>query len=202
MREPAGCPQPSAISRQLPTGLWLSFLCGLLAGCAQGNPAITAMPSDAELPRVGAVQRTIPVSVTVEGRGAESRVRLVPDFKEPELTAKEKEALGLDKIHFKFLLYNELSQPVGSRVGNWYAGVSTATDRRVRVWSLYDPHSHLVGVAGRGGVATGVDASGSRVSGAYGPRDTTAATGPSSAIVVETDNAASRVAERKPHDEP
>jgi len=194
---------PSVVRPQHPAArLSLALVCGLLAGCAQQNPAITAMPSKAELPKLEPVQRRTQAAVTAEGRGTESRFHLVPDFKEPELTAEEKAVLGLDKLHYKFLPYNELSRPAGSRVSNEYAGVSTATDRRVHVWSFYDPHGRLTGVAGRAGGTTGVDVSGSPVVGTYRPREAAALVGPASGVVVETDNASSLVAERQPRDGP
>jgi hypothetical protein len=126
----------------------------------------------------------------------------VPDFKEPELTAEEQAALGLQPIHYKFLLYNELSRPVGSRVGNWFGGVATGSEGYVHVSGLHDPRSRLTGVAGWAGAATGQDTVGSHVSGTYEPRDITSTAGPRSSVIVETENTPSRVAERKPRAEP
>jgi hypothetical protein len=174
-----------------------------LAGCAQPkNPAITAKPSSEELPVIPPPVRTIEATVIVEGRAAEPRVQLVPEFKQPELTAEEKQALGIEPIHFKFLPYSVLPFPPGSRVGNWYGGVEAGSHDYSRVWSLGSAYRGITGTTGWGGSVSAVDSASSRVSATYGARPGVGTAGPSSGIRVETDTEASRVAERKPRTEP
>lgn len=174
----------------------------LLAGCAPQNPAITAKPTPAELPDIPPFERTIPVAVAVEGQRPESRVHLVPDFKEPELTADEKQALGIEPIRFKFLPYSDLAPPVGSSVGPWYARVETAADNYAPIGGVYETRTRSVGVLGTGEAMTGRDRLACRVSGSYAAGRPAVLSGPPVAIVVETDTAASSVAGRKPRDEP
>jgi hypothetical protein len=195
--------QLSAISFRLGTlGVCFAALYGL-GGCAQPkNVAITTKPSSEELPKLPRVETVSEAAVAVEGRPSETGLRLVPDFKEPELTPEEKAALGPEQVHFKFLPYNELSLPLGSHVGSWLGGLSTATDNPSRVAGLYDAQRRIAGVIGWGGASTGVDYYASDVSGTYNERDTTGLAGPRSGIVVGTDRSSSRVAEREPHKTP
>jgi hypothetical protein len=164
--------------------------------------AITTVPSTEELPVLPHVEHVSEATVAVEGGPAETEFRLVPEFKPPALTAAEKAALGPEKVHFKFLLYNELSLPLNSTVGPWQGGITAAVDGTSHVAGLLDRQRPVASVTGWGGTTTFIDPYASRVAGTYYSRDTTASAGPSSAVTVETDPVPSRVATREPHKTP
>ncbi len=196
--------QLSAISFQLGAlGACLVALCAL-GGCTQPkNVAITTKPSSEELPELPHVETLSEATVAVEGRPPGTGLRLVPDFKVPELTAADKAALGPEKVHFKFLPYNELSLPVGSTVGSWQGGISTAIDSPSRIATgLHDRQGRLAGVTGWGGATIAVDYYPSRISNTCDQRALTGMVGPWSGIVVKADRSPSRVAEREPHKTP
>jgi hypothetical protein len=202
-----------ACGRAVPWPAAFSFRAGVLAACLagwlltsacapRGNVAITTVPSSEELPVLRRVERVSQAAIAIEGGPVLTESRLVPDFKEPELTAEEKAALGPEPVHFKFLPYNELSLPPGSILGPWYAGISTAIDRASRIVGLFNRQRALVGVAGWAGATGSVDSYSSHVVGTYDSRDKTTFTGPRSAIDVGTDPVPSRIATREPHKTP
>jgi len=165
--------------------------------------AITTKPSSEEMPVLRQVEHVSQATVAVEGGPVQTESRLVPDFKLPELTAKEKAALGPERVRFKFLLYNELSLPAGSTLGPWYGGVTSAIDRPSRVAGpFFDRQRAVVGVTGWGGTTAFVDTYASHVAGTYRSRDTTTYAGPRSVVNVGTDPVPSRVATREPHKTP
>ena len=103
-------------------------LAGSIVGCAQRASTVTAMPTDDELPPMKQAQSgNLQVSVKVEGRQEEPGVPLVPSFKEPELTAEERAALGKDGPVFHPLLFMDAVRSPGSTVGSWYGGVEAYT---------------------------------------------------------------------------
>jgi hypothetical protein len=92
------------------------------AGCAQRESAIEAAPSQAELPKLEQPEHVTPLSVGVEGRSrTEPRIVFVPEFKEPELTAEEKKALGIRDPEIDFLALYRATVP--GRVGPWAGGI-------------------------------------------------------------------------------
>jgi hypothetical protein len=183
-------------------GTGLAIL-GAMPGCGPPkNVAITTKPSSEELPQLAPVEHVTEVTVAVEGGPTETGFRLVPEFKEPELTAAEKAALGPEKVHFKFLPYNELSLPPNSTVGPWRGGISTAIDGTSRIVGRLGKQPPLAGVAGWGGATTAVDPFATYIARRYHSRETTASVGPRSAVTVGTDPGPSRIAEREPHKTP
>jgi hypothetical protein len=174
-------------------------MCWLVAGCARQTQPLSLAPTSEELPEIKEVQRTIPATVVAEKPADESRVRLVPSFKEPELTAEEQAALGKQPLDFKFLLYQLRSQPPGSPVGTWLGGVQTFSYGYGKPSILYSPRPIVSGVFGPGSVAVEVDTAGSRVTGLIPPSQGPVGVGPASGIAVETDPRDSRIARRKPH---
>lgn len=195
--------QLSAISFQLrAVGVCLAIPFGLTGCGPPKNVAITTKPSTEELPTIPQVEHISQATVAVEGGPMPTEFRLVPEFKPPELTAEEKAALGPAAVHFKFLLYNELSLPLNSTVGPWQGGIATAVDQPSRVAGLFDRQRPLTGVAGWGGATTFVDVYPSRVAGTYSPHAASALAGPRSGIVVGTDPLPSRVARREPRKTP
>ncbi len=94
-------------------------------GCAQRNVAVSTAPAVAELPDLTHAERSLPVTVNVEGR-YQPKVVILGDLPEPEPTPEERIALGLDKGHIGWLLYPPPSQPEDSLVGPWYGGATIA----------------------------------------------------------------------------
>lgn len=113
--------------------LTLIGLLSAMAGCAQRSSVMTEV-SEAELPDIGQLERTIPVVVDVEGRSGQPTVLLVVPLTVPELTEREKAILGEDEDDdidlFEFYIPND-----GRRrtVGGFNTDVLVGRDRAVRV---------------------------------------------------------------------
>jgi len=180
------------------------LFCGLLlawvAGCASGHKdmAVSAPPTTEELPKITEIQRSIPAYVIRENPEHESRVRLVPEFVEPELTAEERAALGERSSDFKFLRYPDRREPPGSTVGSFYGGVATYSHGWGFPATGVYGRSAISGMAGWGGAGVGVDSFGSRVSAAGEFHRSPVMRGPRGDINVQTDTTDSKVAGRKP----
>ena len=174
---------------------------GLFVGCAQRKNAVTAMPSDDELPKFSESHTAQQGTVTAEPGAPDQRPHLVPNYREPELTPEEKLALGPEPLSYKFLPYNIESIPLGSTVSPYVAGVATDVSGRGGSSVYIAGPVSVTGVYGRGGVQIDVDPFRQAVS-LQGP-DTTAVTsvGPAGPIRVETDPVAKKIAERKPNRE-
>lgn len=118
------------IAKLTPIVLWLA-----LAGCAQRSSVMTEV-SEAELPEIGQLERSIPVIVAVEGRSDEPTVLLVVPLTMPELTEREKAILGQgedDDIDlFEFYIPNDGRQRT---VGGFNTDVQVGRDRAVHVGS-------------------------------------------------------------------
>ena len=160
-----------------------------VGGCAQRNPALTAMPTDDELPPMKQARSgNLQVAVKVEGRQEEPVVPLVPSFKEPELTAEERAALGKDGPIFSPLLFMDAVRSPGSTVGSWYGGTEAYTWGRGGYEAFQDrpalmPHR----ATGWGGADVGIG-SGSAMAGAtYPPIRPITETGRDSGVEVGID---------------
>ena len=118
----------------------------VLAGCAQRSSKMTEV-SEAELPEIGQLERTIPVIVDVEGRSDEPTVLLVVRPTVPELTEREKAILGEDEDDdidlFEFYIPNDGRQRT---VGGFNAEVLVGHDRA----------AHVGAAGGRGKSVSGV----------------------------------------------
>ena len=171
--------------------------CSLVVGCAQRDQAVSIPPTSDELPQIKSIQRHLPAIVIAENPRNDSRVRLVPSFKQPELTPEERAALGQEPLDFEFLLY-EPFRPPGSLVGLWFGGVQTAIHGYGGASALYGLDTSVSRAASQGGVRTDVDLFDSRISGMFPRTDRVSTAGPRSEIVVETDSIASRIAKRRP----
>jgi len=146
--------------------VWLQIaglaLFGAAGGCVRPAPAVVT-PHEGELFTLEKPEQIIPASIGVEGRGEEARVRLVPEFKEPELTPEEKAAIGMRPDPVNWLEFYE-PQPDVIRVlpdlgggaiaiGGWGgAGVQRDAARRVAAQStarkaVADEHSERTGVS-------------------------------------------------------
>ena len=166
----------------------------VLGGCATPK-ATTIAPTEDELPHFKQIERTLSISVGVEGRGEAPRVLLVPSFEEPELTAEERAALGEEEPGIDWL---EFYVPLPKIVRTWseIGGVRTA------IRGLGGPAVGLVlshppqSVGGEGGVATGAhDESDTRYGKSSRSRQAVGK-GPSSSVRVGV-NPPSRVAGRE-----
>jgi hypothetical protein len=171
--------------------LGIGALCGLLwlaSGCAprQQQRAVTATPSPEELPRFTKLERIIPANVQIEHRGIDPRLKLVPELKEPELTAEEKAALGETEPLFKFLLYGEPSRPAGSRVAPWYGGVAAYVYGYGGAEVLHGHSSSVAGAGGRGGITVTTDTFGSSVTRTGGQAHRPGSVGPRSGVTIGT----------------
>ncbi len=104
-----------------------------LSGCAQRSSVMTEV-SQAELPDIGQLERTIPVIVDVEGRSGEPTVLLVAPLTLPELTEREKAILGQDQDDdidlFEFYIPNDRRR---RNVGGFNTEVLVGRDRAARV---------------------------------------------------------------------
>jgi hypothetical protein len=175
--------------------LWLS------AGCARPNAAIAAQPTAEELPNLQEPESAIGPTVVIEGRAASPRQPLVANLEPPNLTAEEEEALGVKPVHYKFLQYNEVWTPKGSKLGPWYGGVLTASDDYRNPGAVGWPLLPLAGTSGWGGALTGVDPVANALSGTYSPNTGVVIAGPRSGVVVETDPTATPLARHREYRE-
>jgi hypothetical protein len=105
----------------------LGALGGVLSGCAQQNQTVIVKPGPDESPRLEELEPPAhALKVKVPGRDERPLVTLTPDFREPELTPAEREALGQDPTPYKPLLFALPFRAAGQPVGNFYAGQSVA----------------------------------------------------------------------------
>lgn len=175
----------------------VSGMLWLATGCAQRNVAVTAIPTSDELPEIKEIQRTIPASVGVAGRGDQPRVQLVPRFEQPELTREERAILGEEEPSFSFLPYEFHSYTTGSLVGTWYGGLQTFNRGRGGAQVSLARIRPLTRTGGTGSVAVAVDTFGSRVAGTSAARHRRTAVGPRGGLKVSSDRFGSKVAGRK-----
>ena len=111
-------------------GLTLTIL---LAGCAHQKPLVTVKPTQEELPNIPELQSSATqVSSRVEGQWQETRLTLVPEYKEPELTPEERAAVGEDAPPYQPLLYpwaaaprDSLTQPAVGGIEVYVSGRGT-----------------------------------------------------------------------------
>jgi hypothetical protein len=120
------------------TTIVLTALAGssaLLLGCARCAPCqtINVAPSPEELPQFPPRESTICATVAVEGGPEQCRPGLVPEFKEPELTPEEKEALCIQPEPFNWLEFYVPKPCVpispdlgGPAVGSWGLAVEVS----------------------------------------------------------------------------
>jgi hypothetical protein len=137
-------------------------LLGAGVGCVRHGPAAVA-PHQGELLTLEKPEQIVPASIGVEGRGEEARVRLVPDFKEPELTPEEKAAIGVRPDPVNWLEFYEPRPDVmrvlpdlgggAIAIAGWGgAGVRLDAVRRVAAQStarkaVAEEHSERTGVS-------------------------------------------------------
>lgn len=172
----------------------------VLGGCAQRDDrTLTAAPSTAELPTIPNVERTIPAHIMAAPSHRGSRIPLVADFADPELTPEEQAALGLDRPAYEFLKHDIVQQPLDSPIAPWRGGVSTATHGSGGVSVARDRPVSVSGMgSGIGGVAVGITTHGFRISEQFGPRGGVTTLGPTSTVEIEITPQDKRISERKP----
>jgi hypothetical protein len=171
----------------------------LVCGCAQRNQAIAAKPTTDELLRLKEKETPIQAIVTIEGRNRQASVRLVPDFKPPDLTPEERAALGEQPLDYKFLPYRDRTLPYGSHVGPWFAGIDTATLGQGGSSVRIAERTSVTGIVGWGGVATWTDPARPGVTGLADPRRPAAFVGAPEMVTIETDPRASTISQVKPY---
>ena len=92
------------------------------SGCARRQISAVA-PTTEELPHIEQDTQIIPARIGVEGRRDERRLRLVPDYTEPELTPVERVALGEREDVINWLEFY-VPQPDNPLVWSEYGGVT------------------------------------------------------------------------------
>jgi hypothetical protein len=98
----------------------------MAGGCARQAPEVSAAPSLDELPDLKELRRKPhALEIHVPGTWDVPRYNLVPEIKEPELTAKERAALGEDRITHKFLPHPDPYPTARDFLGTFAGGVET-----------------------------------------------------------------------------
>lgn len=119
----------------------------LLGGCASKREAARVKPSPDEMPQLAELRvKTQQASVYAEGQRGAPRLALVPDFKEPELTAEERAALGQRELVYRPLLYPDAVRSPNRPVGNMYAEVETFAWGRGGAAAYRDFATYVAGV--------------------------------------------------------
>jgi hypothetical protein len=168
----------------------------LVIGCAHGPKSTTVAPTHDELPQFKELEPTIYAIVGVERRTTQGLVQLVPEFKEPPLTADEKAALGQPKPEYKFLLYPAPGWPAGSHVAPWDGGITAAQYGYGGPETTYGWPTSVARSGGRAGIAVGTDTFGSRVAGAGGRKESMTGVSGYAGVTVDS-GPPSRVADHK-----
>ena len=74
--------------------LLVSCVLLIAGGCRQADRVTVVPPTRAELPTFEEVEARLPISVGVAGAGATPQTRIVPEYREIELTPQERAAIG------------------------------------------------------------------------------------------------------------
>ncbi len=176
------------------------FVLTVLVGCASDkNVAVTASPHEEELLTLPQTHRVVPAVVAVEGRSGHPQLNLTPDYKVPELTEEEREALGIAP-EMEFLKHDIGYTPPDSTVGTWIGGVATAIDgKSMSTGQIPDTRRTGVLTTSRGGASIHTISYRRFVASVFAARPPSALVGPADTMTVRNDGQEREVAQQRPY---
>jgi|GEM_PF-2713340 len=150
-----------------------------LFGCASRTTQVMPPPTPEELPRhAEELDSGCQATVIVEGRQQEPRIDLAPSFQEPELTAREKAAIGEKKPAFEPLLYPYPGHYHPPLIGTWWGGIEAGPPRPGSARTGLAGVKRMTGLLSWGGVDVGYDPASARRADLYGDREPCGEVGP------------------------